>query len=171
MGRSNSQDTMSTDVGRNELFGNAASRYQQPQQQAAQSTAYGDGGEDAAGHGYGSYSEQRELTAEEQEEEDVQGIKQEIKMLKQQDVSSTRNALRIAQQAEETGRATLERLGQQGERIHNTEKNLDLASNQNRIAEERARELKTLNRSMFAMHVGNRMYTSKESRESSLTPL
>jgi len=46
--------------------------------------------------------------------------------MKQQDVSSTRNALRLAQQAEETGRDTLARLGAQGERIHNTERNLDL---------------------------------------------
>ena len=81
--------------------------------------------------------------------------KNEIKFMKQQDVSSTRNALRLAQQAEETGRDTLARLGAQGERIHNTERNLDLASSQNRIAEEKARELKTLNRSMFAVHVGN----------------
>ena len=29
--------------------------------------------------------------------------------------------------------------------IHNTERNLDLASNQNRLAAEKAREIKTLN--------------------------
>jgi protein transport protein SEC9 len=81
-----------------------------------------------------------------------------------QDVSSTRNALRLAQQAEETGRDTLARLGAQGERIHNTERNLDLASSQNRIAEEKARELKTLNKSMFAMHVSN-PFTSASRRE------
>jgi hypothetical protein len=75
--------------------------------------------------------------------------------MKQEDVSSTRNALRIAQQAEESGRATLARLGAQGERLHNTEKNLDIAANHNRVAEERAKELKTLNRSMFAVHVAN----------------
>lgn len=100
--------------------------------------------------GYGAY-EDRVLTAEEQEEEDIQATKNEIKFIKQSDVSSTRNALRIAAQAEETGRATLERLGAQGERIHNTERNLDLASNQNRLAAEKAREIKTLNRSMFAV--------------------
>lgn len=60
--------------------------------------------------------------------EDVQATKQQIRQLKNQDVASTRNALRIAAQAEETGRGTLARLGEQGERIHNTEKNLDLAS-------------------------------------------
>jgi hypothetical protein len=53
--------------------------------------------------------------------------------------------------AEETGRSTLERLGAQGESIHNTEKNLDLASNQNKLAAEKARELKTLNRSMYVI--------------------
>jgi hypothetical protein len=58
------------------------------------------------------------LTAEEQEEESVNADKQEIKFLKQQDVSSTRNALRLAQQAEESGRDTLARLGAQGERLH-----------------------------------------------------
>jgi hypothetical protein len=63
--------------------------------------------------------------------------------------------------AEESGRGTLERLQQQGERIHNTERNLDLASNQNRLAAEKAREIKTLNRSMFAVHVAN-PFTSKQ---------
>lgn len=113
-----------------------------------------------ANQSYGNY-EERNLTAEEIEEEEVMAAKTEIRAIKQQDVSSTRNALRIAAQAEETGRATLERLGAQGERIHNTERNLDLASNQNRLAAEKARELKTLNRSMFAVHVAN-PFTSKQ---------
>lgn len=85
--------------------------------------------------------------------------------MKQEDVGSTRNALRIAAQAEETGRATLARLGAQGERIHNTEKNLDLAANHNRIAEEKAKELKTLNRSMFAVHVSNPFTASSRRAE------
>ena len=50
---------------------------------------------------------------------------------------------------------TLARIGAQGERIHNTEKNLDLTQNHNRDAEDKARELKKLNRSMFAVHVSN----------------
>jgi AICAR transformylase/IMP cyclohydrolase PurH len=92
-------------------------------------------------------------------------VKNEIKAIKQSDVSSTRNALRIAQMAEETGRGTLERLQQQGERIHNTERNLDLASNQNRLAAEKAREIKTLNRSMFAVHVKNPFTSNSRVRE------
>ncbi|KAL1594688.1 Protein transport protein S9 plasma membrane t-SNARE [Nothophoma quercina] len=164
LGRTSSNDT---DANRNDLFGNAAQRQQQqePSGYGQQPGGYGStpggygqstpgsyGG--ASSGGYGAYGD-RELTAEEQEEEDIGATKQEIKFMKQQDVSSTRNALRLAQQAEETGRDTLARLGAQGERIHNTERNLDLASTQNRIAEEKARELKTLNKSMFAMHVSN----------------
>lgn len=178
LGRTPSNDTMSTDAGRNELFGNAAQRQQQQQRPGGygQSGGYGDnaqsggyGGSGGAGGygstpgGYGAYGD-RELTAEEQEEEDINATKSEIKFMKQQDVSSTRNALRLAQQAEETGRDTLARLGAQGERIHNTERNLDLASTQNRIAEEKARELKTLNKSMFAMHVSN-PFTASSRRE------
>ncbi|KAF1939241.1 hypothetical protein EJ02DRAFT_382114 [Clathrospora elynae] len=179
LGRTDSNDTMATDVGRSELFGNAPQRQQQkPQQPAAsgqgggygdgsQSGAYGDapaGGYGSTSGGYGAYGD-RELTAEEQEEEDIGATKNEIKFMKQQDVSSTRNALRLAQQAEETGRDTLARLGAQGERIHNTERNLDLASTQNRIAEEKARELKTLNKSMFAMHVSNPFTASSRRAE------
>ena len=145
--------------------------------------------------GAGAYGEERQLTAEEEEEEDVQAVcisktfsdmrlpcsiqfynklrvvlimkqtKQQIRFMKQEDVGSTRNALRIAAQAEETGRATLARLGAQGERIHNTEKNLDLAANHNRIAEEKAKELRTLNRSMFAVHVSNPFTASSRRAE------
>ena len=50
---------------------------------------------------------------------------------------------------------TLARIGAQGERIHNTEKNLDITANHNRVAEAQAKELKKLNRSMFAVHVSN----------------
>jgi hypothetical protein len=157
LGRRNSNDTVSTEDNRDALFGGAKERYVQkaslPPSNARAGGGYGDSA--ASGGEYGTYGEERQLTAEEEEEEDVQATKQQIRFMKQEDVSSTRNALRIAAQAEETGRGTLARLGAQGERIHNTEKNLDLAANHSRIAEERARELKTLNRSMFAVHVSN----------------
>ncbi|KAI9837185.1 MAG: Protein transport protein S9 plasma membrane t-SNARE, partial [Thelocarpon superellum] len=155
--RTNSRDTTTTDDNRDALFGGAQDRYAQRSNARSQPSGYGGppgayGTEDS---GYGAYGEERQLTAEEAEEEDIQATKQQIRFMKQEDVGSTRNALRIAAQAEETGRATLERLGAQGERIYNTEKNLDLAANQNRIAEDRAKELKTLNKSMFAVHVSN----------------
>ncbi len=180
LGRSNSQENMSTDAGREALFGNAPQRSKQPQglppgpngqprggqggAPGGYGSGYGEQGQgQGQGQGYGAYGD-RQLTAEEEEEEDVSAAKQEIRFMKQQDVSSTRNALRLAAQAEETGMSTLNRLGAQGERIHNTERNLDLAANQNRLAEEKARELKTVNRSMFAVHVGN-PFTAKSRRE------
>lgn len=90
----------------------------------------------------------RQRTAEE-EEEDVEGIKQETKQLKQDSVQSTRNALRIAREAEETARNTLLKLGDQSEKIANTERHLDLAKGSTNRAEDKTDELKQLNRSIF----------------------
>jgi hypothetical protein len=50
---------------------------------------------------------------QEQEQEDVEGIKQATRFTKMESVSSTRNALRIAREAEETGRNALLKLGDQ----------------------------------------------------------
>jgi hypothetical protein len=167
------------DENRDALFGGAKDRlkqkpqqpngygqpppYEDPSQSGTQSN-YG-GSSSQQGHGgYGSAPADRQLTGEEEEEEEIQSTKQKIRFMKQEDVASTRNALRIAQEAEETGRDTLARLGAQGEHIHNTEKNLDLAHNQNRVAEDKAKELKQLNRSMFAVHVAN-PFTAGSRRE------
>jgi hypothetical protein len=131
-----------------------------------QSGGYGNSsGYQSGGYGQDYDKADRQLTAEEEEEEDVDAIKQQIRFTKQESVSSTRNALRVAAQAEETGRNTLARLGAQGERLYNTEKNLDVASNHNRVAEEKARELKTLNGSMFAIHMKNPMRSSARAAE------
>ncbi|KAI9745215.1 MAG: Protein transport protein S9 plasma membrane t-SNARE [Claussenomyces sp. TS43310] len=169
LGRSNSFESTTTEDLRGDLFSGAKERLAQKAQQDAATSdePKDDYGADSgtSGGGYGAYGADRQLTAEEEEEEDVQATKSQIRFMKQEDVSSTRNALRIAQQAEETGRATLARLGAQGERIHNTEKNLDLAANHNRVAEEKAKELKKLNRSMFAVHVSNPFTASARAAE------
>lgn len=55
----------------------------------------------------------REPPPGEENEEDVEGIKQQTKFLKQESVNSTRNALRMAREAEETARGTLGRLADQ----------------------------------------------------------
>ena len=166
LGGADSQDTGATDDNRDALFGGVRERLQKKPQNPSglgqpppYGADYGQGGQSGTyggerNQGYEAYGD-RQLTAEEEEEEDVEATKQEIRFMKQEDVSSTRNALRMAAQAEETGRNTLARIGAQGERIHNTEKNLDLTANHNRVAAERARELKTLNKSMFAVHVSN----------------
>jgi hypothetical protein len=49
----------------------------------------------------------------EENEEDVEGIKQQTRFVKQESVNSTRNALRMAREAEETARNTVNRLGTQ----------------------------------------------------------
>ena len=100
-------NTTAVDDNRDALFGGAKERVQQKSQQQmgypappayeeSQPGNYGGGGSS-----YEAYGD-RQLTAEEEEEEDVQATKQQIKFIKQEDVSSTRNALRIAAQAEET---------------------------------------------------------------------
>jgi hypothetical protein len=55
----------------------------------------------------------REPPRGEETEEDVEGIKQQTRYIKQDSVNSTRNALRMAREAEETARSTLGRLGDQ----------------------------------------------------------
>ncbi|KAE8149759.1 hypothetical protein BDV25DRAFT_155695 [Aspergillus avenaceus] len=156
------------DAGRDALFGGARERAQQQQPQGGPPPPYSEGSPSYGG-GSNSYNtstyQERHLTAEEEEEEETQTIKQDIRFIKQGDVASTRNALRIAAQAEETGRETLARLGAQGERIHDTEKSLDVATIEGRIAEEKAKELKTLNKSMFAVHVSNPFTSSRRRRD------
>ncbi|KAI5799150.1 V-SNARE protein [Peziza echinospora] len=143
------------DPNRDQLFGNRAARGGPPAP-----AGYGAAPAPAQG-GYGAPSPQPHNGAgaaggdDDNEDEDVDAIKQQIRFTKQESVNSTRRALAAAAQAEETGRNTLMRLGAQGERLTNTKKNLDLANNQNKKAEQTTDELRTLNRSMFAVHVGN----------------
>ncbi|CAE7224308.1 unnamed protein product [Rhizoctonia solani] len=85
----------------------------------------------------------------EEEEEAVEGIKRDTRELKQESVQSTRNALRIARQAEETAQNTLLKLGDQSEKIANTERHLDLAKGSHDRAEDRTSETEKLNQSIF----------------------
>lgn len=157
------------DENRDALFSGAQERNAQRQPQRMPPTsapdAYGQPGSGAGGgadasDSYGDYGQQRELTAEEQEEADVQAILQEKRQVQQDSADSLARSEQMAQQATEVGRATLARLGAQGERLYNTEMHLNMAANQNKAAQQKTAELKTLNRSMFAVHVGN-PFTSK----------
>ncbi|KAI9460845.1 protein transporter SEC9 [Lactarius psammicola] len=91
----------------------------------------------------------REPAPGEENEEDVEGIKQQTRFVKQDSVNSTRNALRMAREAEETARGTINRLGSQSEKLANTERHLDVAKGHSQRAEDRTDELKQLNRSIF----------------------
>ncbi|KAH8120365.1 synaptosome-associated proteinsynaptosomal-associated protein 25 [Phellopilus nigrolimitatus] len=85
----------------------------------------------------------------EEEEEEIEGIKTATKSLKQDTVSSTRNALRIAREAGEVGSSTLLRLGEQSEKIANTERHIDVSKGHALRAEDNAEEIRKLNRSIF----------------------
>lgn len=102
----------------------------------------------------------------EENEEDVEGIKKQTTVIKQESVNSTRNALRMAQEAEETARGTLGRLADQSgtpdifernlvhnhifaEKLANTQRHLDVAKTHTLRAEDQIDELKKLNRSIF----------------------
>ncbi|EIW86678.1 hypothetical protein CONPUDRAFT_115278 [Coniophora puteana RWD-64-598 SS2] len=91
----------------------------------------------------------REPPPGEENDEDVEGIKQQTRFIKQDSVNSTRNALRMAREAEETARNTLGRLGDQSEKMANTERHLDVAKGHTVRAEDKIDELKKLNRSIF----------------------
>ncbi|CCM01960.1 uncharacterized protein FIBRA_04033 [Fibroporia radiculosa] len=85
----------------------------------------------------------------EENEEDIEGIKQQIKSTKQDSLASTRNALRLAREAEETARGTVGKLGTQSEKLANTERHLDVSKGYSLRAEDKTDELKQLNRSIF----------------------
>ncbi|KAG4305839.1 hypothetical protein PORY_000749 [Pneumocystis oryctolagi] len=84
--------------------------------------------------------------------DDVEAIKQEMRFIKQDSLSSTQNAVRAAVRAEQIGRHTLESLGAQSEKIGTTEKYLDLTTVNVKMAEEKNKSLKLLNRSVFIPH-------------------
>ncbi|KAI8995596.1 hypothetical protein BD414DRAFT_246139 [Trametes punicea] len=85
----------------------------------------------------------------EETEEDVEGIKQSMRFLKQDSVNTTRNALRLAREAEETARNTVNKLGSQSEKLADTERHLDVSKGYSLRAEDKTDELKQLNRSIF----------------------
>lgn len=104
------------------------------------------------------------------DDEDIEAIKQEIRFTKQESLSSTRNAIRIASEAEETGRTMLFRLGLQSEKLSEIEKDVDVSAAYVRTAEENARELRRLNRSIFAVHLSNplKRSSSREAEEAKI---
>ncbi|KAF4623338.1 hypothetical protein D9613_001818 [Agrocybe pediades] len=91
----------------------------------------------------------RNPTPGEEDDDDIEGIKQQTRYVKQESVNSTRNALRLAREAEETARNTLGRLGDQSEKLANTERHLDVSKGHTARAADKTDELKQLNRSIF----------------------
>ncbi|KAI8461898.1 hypothetical protein BY996DRAFT_6642265, partial [Phakopsora pachyrhizi] len=102
------------------------------------------------------------------EEEEVEAIKQQIKFTKQETLSSTRNALRIAREAEETARNTMNRLGDQSDRLANTENHLDLAKSHAARADDQQKEIVALNRSIFRPNLTFNKKAKRDAHEQKL---
>jgi len=102
------------------------------------------------------------------DDEDVEGIKQQTRFVKQESVQSTRNALRLAREAEETARNTMLKLGDQSEKLANTERHLDIAKGHSQTADDRTDELKQLNRSIFRPVITFNKDAKRRAREQQL---
>ncbi|KAI8632232.1 hypothetical protein F5Y19DRAFT_492111 [Xylariaceae sp. FL1651] len=151
LGRTDSTDT---DAKRDALFSSARDRHDQRQAtDTSGSGAYGSSGADASK--YDGYGSRRELTEEEREAEEYRSLKSQIHDTTQASLATNQNSLRYMNQALDTGLATYARLGAQNERLHHTDQLLDTATESHRHAEAQTKKLKSLNRSMFAVHVKN----------------
>ncbi|KAI1142820.1 hypothetical protein F5Y05DRAFT_408269 [Hypoxylon sp. FL0543] len=164
LGRTDSNDT---DANRDALFSGARERNVQ-RETNGNNGAYdvsGASGADLGTSKYGGYGEQRELTEEEQEEAEIDDIKHKIKEETESTIQTAHNVIHYINVANETSDQTLARLGAQGERLNYTESLIDKGSMQSREAEEGTKKLKSLNRSMFAVHVGNPFTAKKRTAE------
>ncbi|KAK9456817.1 hypothetical protein V1511DRAFT_456243 [Dipodascopsis uninucleata] len=99
------------------------------------------------------------------EDNEVEAIKQQMKYVKKESLSTAQNARRYAEEAEASGLRTLQMLGEQSDRLASAESSIAVTENQTKLGEEYARELKTLNRSMFAVHVANPFNSRRKIRE------
>lgn len=130
------------DSDRNELFGGY-----NPERSAGQNRFAARPGEGGSGR-FGGWQDRTPENQEEQDE-DVERIKADTRQLKNDSLQSTRNALRLAREAEETARLTLNKLGDQSEKIASTERHLDQSKSNTARAEDRTSDIKQLNRSIF----------------------
>ncbi|ROT37324.1 hypothetical protein SODALDRAFT_334413 [Sodiomyces alkalinus F11] len=170
-----------SDAQRDQLFSGAQQRqqqqqHQQPRQGASpvQGQTAGGGGGSSSGYGqsgasaadpYGGYGAERQLTEEELEEQEVKHVKKQIQDTRQESIQSLNRSIALANQAADTGINTMSMLARDEERLINTEKRLDEAANYNKIGAEKAKKLKHLNRSMFAVHVSNPFTSQRRTAE------
>ncbi|KAF9282534.1 Protein transport protein S9 plasma membrane t-SNARE [Mortierella alpina] len=146
-------------------YGNNArpGQYGQPSQYGGQ---YG-GQQQQSYQNYNQYGDQQHPVHGQETEQDVDRVAQQIRDTRQESVQSTRNALRALQEADESAGRTMQQLGEQSEQLGRVERNLDSAQIHADNAQEKAGELKTVNRSMFAVHIKN-PFTSTKKKERAL---
>lgn len=105
-------------------------------------------------NGNGAYDGMEQQAQQQDEEDDeVEAVKQQLRFTKQESLSSTRNALRIARETEETATGTVLKLGEQSDKIANTERHLDMSKAHSSRADDNAKEIVALNRSIFRPNI------------------
>ncbi|CAJ2501119.1 Uu.00g039720.m01.CDS01 [Anthostomella pinea] len=148
---------------REALLAGARQRDEAPQASSG-SGDYGQSGGDSASK-YGGYGEQRDLTEEEKDTEAYRDAKAQIHETTKASLATNQNSMRYMNQAIDTGLQTYARLGAQNERLHHTDQLLDTATESHRHAEAQTKKLKSLNRSMFAVHVNNPFTAKRRTAE------
>ncbi|KAF9436352.1 Protein transport protein S9 plasma membrane t-SNARE [Entomortierella beljakovae] len=143
-------------------YGQQTQQYGQSQQYGQQ---YGNNQQNYGGNNYGgnnNYGGYQRPVPGQETEEDVNQVSQQIRDVRQESVQSTRNALRALQEADESGVRTMNQLAEQSEQLGRIERSLDSAQIHADNAQEKAGELKTVNRSMFAIHIKNPFNSTKK---------
>ncbi|ORY99258.1 hypothetical protein BCR43DRAFT_488977 [Syncephalastrum racemosum] len=101
---------------------------------------------------------------EDEEDQEIQGLKQQIRNVKQDSLASTRNALAKIAETEQSAAHTMNMLGEQSTQLANVDRNLDLSKAYSDRAASQADELKQLNRSIFIPVVKNPFTRSKRAQ-------
>ncbi|KAF9115587.1 hypothetical protein BGX27_007324 [Mortierella sp. AM989] len=147
-------------------YGQQSQQYgQQSQQYGQPSQQYGNqyGQQQQYGGNYGNnYGQQQGPIPGQETEEDVDRVSQQIRDVRQESVQSTRNALRALQEADDSAGRTMQQLGEQSEQLGRIERSLDSSQIHADNAQQKAGELKTVNRSMFAIHIKNPFNSTKK---------
>ncbi|KAJ1962365.1 Protein transport protein S9 plasma membrane t-SNARE [Dipsacomyces acuminosporus] len=116
------------------------------------------------------YHEEQEQRQFDDEDEEVDFIKSRITKAKQETLDSTRNALRTLEQTEQVGVSTLTKLGEQTEQINRIDRTMELTHLEAANSVEQTSKLRTLNKSIFHMHIKN-PFSGKKRREAEIAKI
>ncbi|KAI8339200.1 hypothetical protein BC941DRAFT_373527 [Chlamydoabsidia padenii] len=145
--------------GNNNYEQNREDLFTSPRQQQQQQQQYDSQGQEDA---YGRSARSR--YGEDEEDQEVGGLKKQIRDVKQDTLQSTRNALQKIHEAEQSASQSMNQLGAQSTQIANVNRNIDLAKAHSDRAASQADELKQLNRSIFIPVVKNPFNKSARQR-------
>ncbi|KAK7205832.1 hypothetical protein BZA70DRAFT_143491 [Myxozyma melibiosi] len=90
---------------------------------------------------------------EQDEQREVESLRKQIREVKIDSLSTAQRALLTAEEAEASAIRTMERLDDQRSRLGSIDNSLSVSGSQIQIGDSHVNELRTINRSMFAVHV------------------